>query len=132
MILLDTHALIWVLDDAPRLGRRAAQIANRALPTDRLWTSAISFWEISLLVTRGRLRLTTSPEQFRSRVQGFGVLEAPLGGDVALEAATLASLLKDPADCFVAATARLHHATLMTADDRLIGSGVVDTVDARR
>lgn len=49
MIVLDTHALVWVLEGVPRLGRRAAALANRALAADRLWTSAIVFWELSLL-----------------------------------------------------------------------------------
>lgn len=132
MIVLDTHALVWVLEDAPRLGPRAAVLANRALPEDLLWTSAVAFWELSLLVARGRLRLQASPEQFRTRVQSLGIQEAPVTGDVALRAARLAASLRDPADCFIAATAIVHHARLMTADTRLLGAAVVESVDARR
>lgn len=132
MIVLDTHALIWVLEDAPTLGRRAAAMANRALATDMLWTSAIVFWELSLLIERGRIRLVVSPEQFRGRVQSLGIQEAPLTGDVALAAARLSTSLKDPADCFMAATAIIHHGRLMTADTRLLDAAVVDVVDARR
>jgi PIN domain nuclease of toxin-antitoxin system len=132
VILLDTHALVWVLEDSPELGRRAAAIANRALKHDGLWVSAVAFWELSLLVDRKRIRLSGSPEEFRSRVQGLGIQEAPLTGDVALAAARLGASLKDPADCFIAATALLHHGKLMTADDRLLDAGVVDVLDARR
>ena len=132
MIVLDTHALIWVLDDAPKLGRRAAAIANRALSTGRLWTSAITFWELSLLVDRDRIRLAVSPDQFRSRVQSLGIQEAALTGDIALAAARLSASIKDPADCFIAATALVHHGKLLTADVRLLDSGVVEVVDARR
>ena len=42
VIVLDTHALIWVLEDASRLGPRAATIANRALTADMLCTSAVT------------------------------------------------------------------------------------------
>jgi PIN domain nuclease of toxin-antitoxin system len=132
MIVLDTHALIWVLDGAPSLGRRAAAIANRALAADRLWASAVTFWELSLLLQRGRTRMSVSPEQLRITVLGLGIQEAPLTGDVALAAAGLSGTVKDPADCFIAATALVHHAKLMTADARLLGAGVVETVDARR
>src|SRR5262249_16190207 len=41
VIVLDTHALIWVLQGTGQLGRRAAQAVNRALRHDELWTSAI-------------------------------------------------------------------------------------------
>ena len=131
MILLDTHALVWVLEDSPKLGRRAASIANRALRQDRLWISAVTFWELSLLIDRNRIRLTVSPEEFRSRVQGLGIQEAPVTGDIAIAAARLSVSLKDPADCFMAATAMLEHGKLMTADDRLLDAGVGDVVDAR-
>jgi len=132
VILLDTHALIWVLERGPRLGRRAGQLANRALTTDELATSAITYWEIGLLVAGGRLSLTSTAMQFRQRVQSLGILEIPIGGDVAVEAASLAPALRDPADCLIAATARLHRAHLMTGDHRLLDAGLVDTIDARR
>lgn len=132
MILLDTHALIWVLDDSPKLGRRAAAIANRALKRNALWTSAVVFWEVSLLVDRNRIKLKVSPGQFRSRVLSLGIQEAPLTGDIALAAARRSGSVKDPADAFIAATAAAHQGRLMTADDPLIDAGVVDVVDARR
>jgi PIN domain nuclease of toxin-antitoxin system len=129
---LDTHALIWVLNDAPRLGPRAARLANRALAADTLWTSAIVFWEVSLLVARERLQLGSSSEAFRMRVLGFGIKEAAVTGDIALAAAALSGQLKDPADCFVAATAAVHHGRLMTADQRLIDCGWLEVADARQ
>ena len=132
MIALDTHALIWVLDGSSKLGRRAAAIANRALKTDSLWTSAIVFWELSLLVDRNRIKLTVSPDQFRFRVQGLGIRETPITGDIALAAARLSSSVKDPADCLIVASVIVQHGRLMTADDRLLDAGVVDVLDARR
>ena len=48
------------------------------------------------------------------------------------QAAALAPVLVDPVDCFVAATALTHGATLMTADARLLKSRVVRVLNARR
>lgn len=132
MIVLDTHALVWAVAGAPQFGHRAALAVNRALQRDELWTSSIVFWEIGLLVSRGRLKLAASPAQFRIRVMGLGILEAPVTGDIALHAAALAGLLEDPADCLIAATAASQHAKLMTADRRLLDRKVVDVMDARR
>ena len=132
MILLDTHALIWVLEAAPTLGRRAALSANRALSADELWTSAITFWEMAFLLRLGRLRMTLTADQFRAKVLRLGVQEAPVTGDVAVAAAHLSAALKDPADAFIAATAVVHHARLMTADRRLLGAKGIETVDASK
>jgi PIN domain nuclease of toxin-antitoxin system len=132
MIVLDTHALIWVLEGVPTLGRRAAALANRALAADRLWTSAVVFWELSLLIQRNRVKMHVRPEEFRARVLGLGIQEAVLSGDIAIAAARLSVSVKDPADCLIAATALIHHAKVMTADARLLETGVVEVVDARR
>ena len=94
--------------------------------------SAVTFWEISLLVSRDRLRLDTTATHFRWRVLEMGIRELAVGGEVALQAAALAPKLVDPVDCFLAATALTHGATLMTADERLLESRVVDVLDARR
>jgi PIN domain nuclease of toxin-antitoxin system len=132
MIVLDTHALIWILQGGPTLGRRAAALANRALAADHLWTSAVVFWELSLLVQRNRLRLDVSPDEFRVRVLDCGIQEAALSGDIAIAAARLGASVKDPADCFIAATALAQHGKVMTADARLLATGVVEVIDARR
>lgn len=132
MTLLDTHALVWVLEGSPKLGARAARLAERALAGDTLYTSAIAFWEVSLLVSTGRLRLVVSPEQFRLRVLGYGIREVPVSGDIALQAAAFSPVLHDPADCLVAATAHLLHGRVMTADARLLEARVTSSVDARR
>jgi prevent-host-death family protein len=51
VILLDTHAAIWFTTDSG-LGKRSQAIADHALADDRLAISAVSFWEISMLVAK--------------------------------------------------------------------------------
>jgi PIN domain nuclease of toxin-antitoxin system len=132
MVVADTHALVWQLTADAKIGRRARSRLERALAREELCVSAVSFWEIALLVTRDRLRLDSSATHFRWRVLEMGIRELAVGGEVALHAATLAPVLDDPVDCFVAATALTHGATLLTADTRLLESRVVDVLDARR
>jgi PIN domain nuclease of toxin-antitoxin system len=132
MVVVDTHALVWQLNADPKMGRRARARLEKALAGEELGVSALTFWEISLLVSRDRLRLDGTVTRFRWRVLEMGIRELAIGGEIALQAAALAPVLVDPVDCFVAATASTHGATLMTADDRLLESRVVNVLDARR
>ena len=112
--------------------RESRRLAERALTSDTLYASAITFWEMSLLVAAGRLKLSGTPERFRLRVLGYGIREIPITGDIALQAAAFSSALHDQADWLVAASAHLHHGRVMAADSRLLDTRVVAAVDARR
>ncbi len=57
LLLVDTHALIWMMEELPQLGAKAAEALNRAGLGNRIAISAITPWEIALLVSKGRLRL---------------------------------------------------------------------------
>ena len=95
-------------------------MAVAALQDDRLAISAISFWEMALLVAKGRLRSLKDPVEQRRLMMSAGVRELPLTGDIALRAVELENLHGDPADRFIAATAIVHDATLLTADESLL------------
>jgi PIN domain nuclease of toxin-antitoxin system len=129
VILLDTHALLWLLEDSPRLWRKAARLASAALRVDGLAVSATSFWEVAHLIQRRRLRLDGSAS-FRTAVLEMGVREMVVDGAVSIAAADVATSLHDPADCHIVATAVQHGARLMTADERIISAKVVATIDA--
>ena len=131
MIVVDTHVLVWQLSADSKIGRRARARLEKALAREEFCVSAVAFWEIALLASRGRLRLDSTATHFRWRVLEMGIRELPIGGEVALQAAALAPVLADPVDCFMAATALAHGATLMTADTRLLEARVVDVVNAR-
>jgi PIN domain nuclease of toxin-antitoxin system len=119
VILLDTHAAIWFTTDSG-LGKRSQAIAEEALADDRLAISAISFWEVSMLVAKRRLRSLDSASELRKKVLDSGINEVPLTGDIAIVAGNLEGLHGDPADRFIVATAITHDATLMTADESLL------------
>ena len=133
MLLLDTHALIWVVEGSKGLGRRVSRLADDALAGDGLGVASISFWEIAMLVNRGRIMVDPSVDRWRLRVLGLGVQEIPLTGDIAIAAVHLADLHGDPADRIIVATGVATGATLVTADDRILGwPGSLKRQDARR
>ncbi|GIX28487.1 MAG: ribonuclease VapC [Burkholderiales bacterium] len=119
-VLLDTHAVVWYATEDARLGRRSRSIANAAASSGMLAVSAVSFWEIALLAAKKRLQLFDSPAVLRALLLDSGIHEFALTGDIALLSVEL-SLHGDPADRFIAATAIVHRATLVTADQRLLG-----------
>ena len=119
MILLDTHAAIWLAIDQG-LGKRSQRIADKALAEDRLAISAISFWELAMLIAKRRLRAVKSANEQRMKLLAAGIRELPLTGEIAILAAELEDLHGDPADRIIAATAIAHDAMLMTANANLL------------
>jgi PIN domain nuclease of toxin-antitoxin system len=120
VILLDTHAVVWLANDDPALGQKSRSMALAARAENKLAISAISFWEIALLVAKDRLGLRYRPARLRAELLDTGVIELGLTGDIALLSVELKNLHGDPADRFIAATAIAHGATLITADARLL------------
>ncbi len=120
MILLDTQAALWSITNNALLGRRSRRIISQALSNEVLAISAVSFWEIAILIAKKRLRALKSASEQREKILAAGVQEIPLTGDVALLAVELQNLHNDPADRFILATAIVHEATLVTADTALL------------
>lgn len=124
-LLLDTHAAIWVVEDQPIAleAKEAIEAAYRAGRT--VFVSAISAWEIGLLVARNRLGLSIKPERWFQRLLAVeGVRLAELSPDVL----TASSFLpgeppRDPADRIIVATARDLGAILITRDRLLLKYG---------
>lgn len=132
MILLDTHVLVWLDQDNPKLGPKCRTAIDDALAEDDLAVSAISFWEVAMLVAKRRLAIAMALNQWRRDLIAGGIRELPLDGRVGLLAADL-ELHRDPADRFVAATATINEAILATADQRLLTwQANVERLDATR
>jgi PIN domain nuclease of toxin-antitoxin system len=132
VILLDTHALLWLAEAHPQLGDQARHVADEALAHDDLGVSAITFWEVAMLHQRGRIQLLRPVDTWRRLLLDQGLREWPLTGEIGIAATTVVDFHHDPADRFITATALLQGATLVTADDRILAwSGPLRRHDAR-
>lgn len=120
VILLDTHVLVRYLMGDKKLGRRTVTSIDKALPSDNVFTASISFWEVAMLVERGRLELDMTAGAFRTLVLRHGIHEEPLDGEIGIAAAELADRHTDPAARMIVATAVLRGMTLITADEVLL------------
>jgi len=120
VILLDTHAWLWLGLEPRRLSAAAAAAITHAIGTGGLAIASISLWETALLITAGRLR---------ALVDRSGVVVKQTTPAIALLSAHWpADFPRDPADRVIAATARAEGLPLVTSDARLRRSRLVETV----
>lgn len=131
MILLDTHVLLWLDAGNPVLNPSMRAQLDDALRNDALVASTICFWEIAMLARKGRIQLPTTTASLRLDLLRAGLRELPISGEVGIEAAELATAHADPADRLLIATARSYDALLVTADERILASGLCRTMPAR-
>lgn len=130
-LLLDTHVLLWWLEDAPRLSEPQTRALERAeADGEALAVAAISLWEIAKLAEIGRIRPSRTIDAVLDQIEQHPAIEVvPLNARVALESTRLSDRLpKDPADQLIIATARVHGLRLVTADQRIRDSHVVSVV----
>ncbi len=122
LLLVDTHTLIWMVEEAPRLGAQTAEALNRAGWENRIAVSAITPWEIALLVSKNRLKLGADVmDWIRDALAKPGVKLVPLEPEIAVASTRLPfEMHADPADRILVATARRLGATLVTADGALL------------
>jgi PIN domain nuclease of toxin-antitoxin system len=131
--LLDTQAWLWSVLDHPRLSRRARAALSAVPAQERVGIAAISLKEAAWHLAHGRVVVDEGfgpwPLWLRAATSSPQLEVLPLTVDVAIESEQLGdSLSPDPADCLIAATARVHDLTLITSDRLIRKSGAVRTL----
>jgi PIN domain nuclease of toxin-antitoxin system len=126
-LLLDTHIWIWSKLEPKRLGKRIAQELSK--DSNELWLSPVSVWEALALMQKGRIRVE-DPFAWVDRA-AEQMREAPLTREIISVGLALPMLSRDPADRFLAATAKVLKLTLVTADQRLLGLSEIHSLANR-
>ncbi len=114
--LLDTCAFLWFLEDSPNL----TPAARKAIidPSNEIYLSAVSAWEIGRKYARGDLQLPKRPEVLVPEVrEKTGILSLPLSEVDAISAEKLPMIHKDPFDRILIAQAILNGMTLISSDE---------------
>jgi PIN domain nuclease of toxin-antitoxin system len=126
-VLLDSHVLLWWMEDDPRLGPIArAALEAAARPS----FSAASIWELLLKAGKGSLSL---PESFERDVVRSGLAEVPVTAAHARAMLTVDGLDRhDPFDSLLVAQAKAERMQFLTADRKLLELGLGFVRDARR
>ncbi len=125
LALLDTHVWIWLLNGDQKLNPKALKAVERSLSGEAVLLSAISPWEVAMLVSKGRLTLDRDVGEWVQqaiKIQGFRV--EPISPEIAVASTRLpGNIHSDPADRLIAATARHLGAILITDDQLLLDYG---------
>ena len=128
MILLDTCALIWDALEPDRLSEKARSAI--AMNPDALAVYDITFWEVAMLVKKGRLEIDVPASTLLElALQARRIVVQDITPEIAVLSANLAGEIgSDPADRLIAASSILANAPVVTADRRMRESGVVETI----
>jgi len=130
-ILLDTCALIWLVDEGRLSSDANAELERAESLEGGIVVSPISAWEIGHLAVRGRLILSLDPRDWFQRALDAGLVLAPLPPEVLIASSYLPpSALRDPADRILAAAARAFRYRLMTRDRPLLDFGAEGHLEA--
>lgn len=115
MIVLDTHIWVnWILGGDAALTPAVVQAMRKE---NRLAVSAISCFEVSLLVRRGKLELPLPIKEWVSEaLANSGVESLPVTCEIAYRAVMLPEIHRDPADRIIIATSLVHDANLASVD----------------
>ncbi|HEV7835581.1 MAG TPA: type II toxin-antitoxin system VapC family toxin [Caballeronia sp.] len=130
MIVLDTHTLIWWATSDAALSKRAKAVIERERAGGEIIVSAISAWEIAMLVERETVAFSMDVEDWLATVAQIpGVRFAPVDVDITVNSVRLpGEFHKDPADRLIVATARKFAAPLVTKDLKIRAYAHVKTI----
>lgn len=130
MIILDTCVILWDAIEPKNLSKKAKQTINEAFQHNEIIISDISLWEIAMLIHKKRIEIDTTASKFMNTyVISRKITAVSITPEIAELSVTLDPEINfDPADRIIAATSIIHNAKLITHDNNLRKSKIIQTV----
>ena len=121
--LLDTHTWIWWHMHPQNLSRKVNILIGNTSRYDELLLSAISPWEFSKLLEKGRIGISCDPEGWINAALDLPKLRLVHISPILAYRSTILPqpFHNDPADQIIVATAREENATVLTKDKNILG-----------
>lgn len=129
MIVLDTHALIWWVDNPNKLSKKARKAIEEEKSKKGILVSSISVFEINLLVKKNKLHLVNNPDIWLGKIESLPFIRfIPVDNKIAAYSVNLPDFYhKDPADRIIIATALNIGAKLITSDKKILNYSLVQS-----
>lgn len=121
-LLLDTHALIWLGENSPKLSETARLAIESAANTK--YISVATFWEISIKFSLGKLQLTKSLAEIIQEIEASEAVVLMILPTHTLHLQTLPFLHRDLFDRMLVAQAMVEDFTLVSKEELFDGYGV--------
>lgn len=128
MILLDTHVLIWMSSEPDRLSLKARQQIIDARRNTGLAVASITLWELAWLAEHQRALYSGGVESFVRETVSRVAIKSMNPEIVAVAAHLPQSYPKDPSDRLIGSTAIVNGISLVTADEKIRNSGMVECI----
>jgi PIN domain nuclease of toxin-antitoxin system len=128
VILLDTHVLIWMSSDPGRISTKARHQIVEARRDTGIAVASITLWELAWLAEHQRILYAGSVESFVRETISRVVVKSLSPEIVAVAAHMPDNYPKDPSDRLIGSTAIVSGMPLVTADEKIRSSGIVECV----
>ena len=116
-VLLDTHLLLWTIEDSPKLSVEARRLID-AKSTAPVF-SVVSLWELAIKAAKGLADFTADARLVRRGLIDNLWEELPIVSEHAFAAGPLPPIHRDPFDRMLVAQATVEGILLLTGDARV-------------
>ncbi|MBG1267452.1 type II toxin-antitoxin system VapC family toxin [Nostoc sp. WHI] len=128
MIILDTHILVWWVDDNSRLTTKYREWIEE-YQSEGLGVSIVSCWEVAKLVEKKRLVFSCSVNEWLETALAYpGVQLLNLTLPIVVDSTQLNGFHSDPFDQIIVATARNYGCPMLTVDAKILNYSGVETL----
>ncbi len=118
-LLLDTHALLWVFSQDPRLSPAATEAIRDG--SNVVFVSAATAWELAIKKALGKLQV---PDNYQEGLRRYRFTLLDITTEHALAVEHLPPHHKDPFDRMLIVQAQIERLTLVTHDPNMKSYGV--------
>jgi len=130
VIVLDTHAWVWFVNDPRQLSAPAREATEMALAARSVYISSISTWEVAMLAASGRLKLTIDVRDWIAKCEALPFFNfVPVDNAIFIRSIFLPGPLHaDPADRIIIATALTRQIPIVTKDRKIRNYATVQSI----
>jgi len=115
--LLDTHAVIWYVENSSELPKKISDLIDN--PENDIYISSVSFWEIAIKVSLGKLDLELPLDEFLINIKNRDFSFLQIEDEYLNRLLDLPFVHKDPFDRLIITSALVENLIIVTIDENI-------------